>query len=172
MILIGAKYPFFLGEIFMLRTLHISIGIEYRQKELFEKALIDNNINFEMYGGGVPKRVSPYYKDLDIVPCHYSFSGSKDWKDVINDPKNVNPYDGFSEPFHIFLLQNEFINNYLNQFFALEKVKDFFIPNGSHLLCSYDSYIQHEDVITFGSDTINNLSRLGLGIDYNHASYD
>ena len=125
-----------------------------------------------MSGGRVPKRVSPYYKDLDIIPCLYYVSGSKDWKDVINDPQNANPYDIFSKPFHIFLLQNEFINNYLNQFSALEKVKDFFIPNGSHLLCSYDGYIQHQDIITFGPDTINNLSRLGLGIDYNHACYD
>ena len=50
----------------MLRTLHICIGIEYRQKELFKKALINNNINFEMSGGNLPKRVGPYYKDLDI----------------------------------------------------------------------------------------------------------
>ncbi|WP_168378623.1 hypothetical protein [Acinetobacter cumulans] len=156
----------------MLRTLHIRIGIEYRQKEIFEKALIDNNINFEMSEGRIPKRVSPYYKDLDIIPCFYYVSGSKDWKDVLNDPQNVNQYDNFSEPFHIFLLQNEFINNYLNQFSALGKVKAFFIPNGSHLLCSYDGYIQHEDIIMFGSDTINNLSRLGLGVDYNHACYD
>ena len=156
----------------MLRTLHISIGIEYRQKELFEKALINNNINFEMSGGELPKRVDPYYKDLDIIPCRYYVSGSKDWKDVINDPKNVNQYDGLSKPFNIFLLQNKFINNYLNQFSALETAKGFFIPNGSYLLCSYDGYIQHEDIITFGSDTINNLSRLGLGIDYNHACYD
>ena len=156
----------------MLRTLHISIGIEYRQKELFEKALINNNINFEMSGGELPKRVDPYYKDLDIIPCHYYLLGSKDWKEVIKDPKNINQYDEFSEPFHIFLLQNKFINNYLNQFSTLEKVKDFFIPNGSRLICSYDNYIQHEDIISFGSETINNLSRLGLGVDYNHALYD
>ncbi|KGT46483.1 MULTISPECIES: hypothetical protein [Acinetobacter] len=156
----------------MLRTLHITIGIEYQQKELFEKALLDHNINFEMDGGHLPKKVSPYYKELDIIPCRYYLSGSKDWKDVINNPQNMNLYDEFSKPFYIFLLQNEFINNYLKQFYALEKFKDFFIPNGSHLLCSYDSYIQHEDVITFGSETINNLSRLGLGIDYNHACYD
>ncbi|WP_347452722.1 hypothetical protein [Acinetobacter thermotolerans] len=70
----------------MLRTLHITIGIEYQQKELFEKALLDHNINFEMDGGHLPKKVSPYYKELDIIPCRYYLSGSKDWKDVINRP--------------------------------------------------------------------------------------
>lgn len=125
-----------------------------------------------MSGGKMTKKISPFDRDSGIIPCYYYLNGSQDWKDILQEYKNVNPDDGFFEPYAIFLLQNQFLNNYLNQFNALEKVKAFFIPNGSHLLCSYDDYIQHEDVISFGSDTINSLSRLGLGIDYNHACYD
>ena len=156
----------------MLRKLHLCLKIEYRQKELFKQALIDHNINFDMSGGKIPKKVSPFDQESGIIPCYYYLNGSQDWKDVLQEDKNVHSHDGFYEPSRIFTLQNQFINQYLNQFIALEKVKSFFIPNGSYLLCSYDEYIQHEDAISFCSDTINSLSRLGVGIDYNHACYD
>ena len=156
----------------MLRTLHLCLKIEYQQKELFQQALIDHKINFEMPGGKIPKKVSPFDQDLGIIPCYYYLNESKDWKDILQEHRNTHQNDALCAPFDIFILQNHFINDYLNQFIALEKVKSFFIPTGSHLLCSYDDYIQHEDVISFGSETINNLSKLGLGIDYNHACYD
>lgn len=144
----------------MFKIASITIVIDVNKRDLFHETLKKFKISLDIGEGRCPKVIGSYYENLRIVPCRYYLKSSDNFE-IFLEKSTIN------DPFENYILINKFINDYLNNFKELEMIKDFFIL-GTHLMLIFTGEIKHDDIIDFTMDTIGHISRLGLGISYNH----